>query len=116
MNLEQKLEAARTRAEKQSFTSHQKDFNSLTPNEGFYDSVAEQIERRNEYIEICEEEIKRLQNLVNELDAEDPLEKHLKSTAWNLNRIANVLEEQFSLSDSQAILAQLRSKGGRKNG
>ena len=114
MNLDQKLEIARVRAEKKSFKSQQQDFNSLVPNEGFYDSIAEQIERRNEYIKACEAEISRLQQQVDELEGVDPLEQHLKSTAWNLNRIANVLEENFALSDAQSMLAKLRKKGGKR--
>jgi chromosome segregation ATPase len=139
MNLEQKLEMARVRAEQaeadlkirnqlnaemkelereygKDFAQTKRTFDGLVPLEDFYDSYEEQLERRDEYIKECEAKIRRLQKLVDELESEDPLEKHLKSTAWNLNRIANVLEEQFALSDSQAILAQLRSKGGRKNG
>lgn len=181
MNLDQKLEMARVRAEKEAggftndnkitrqlkaemqkleeeygkdFAQAKRTFDGLVSLEDFYDSVEEQLERRDDYIKECEEEIKRLndyfsqavqdleqeqltgeelkecyatiaklerqvQDLEQEisvLEQDDPLEKHLKSTAWNLNRIANVLEEQFALSDSQSILAQLRSKGGRKNG
>jgi chromosome segregation ATPase len=143
MNLDQKLEMARVRAEKEAggfandkeirrqlkaemkqleeeygkdFAQTKRTFDGLLPLEGYYDSYAEQMQRRDEYINECEAKIRRLQKLVDELESEDPLEKHLKSTAWNLNRIANVLEEQFALSDSQAILAQLRSKGGRRNG
>lgn len=58
-----------------------------------------------------EEENKKLKEQIEELEGVDPLEQHLKSTAWNLNRIANVLEEKKQTSQSQ-IIKRLSKKGG----
>lgn len=56
--LEKKLEIARVRAEKAS-----EEFYSLVPNEQHYDSVNEQLERREEYITALESVIVELLTL-----------------------------------------------------
>ena len=107
MDLEQKLEQARVRAEKtdaeksisqqlqqeyaeleekygKEFAVIKREFDGLTTNEFYYDSFAEQMQRRDDYIKSCEAEIQRLQY--------ETYERHLKSASWNLNRIASALE------------------------
>lgn len=71
------------------------------------------LRRENDVYEANIRRIKELQNRIEELEGEDPLEKHLKSTAWNLNRIANVLEDKSPSADS--ILRKLGKlqRGGR---
>ena len=56
--LEQAVENARVRAEKAS-----EEYHSLTPNEQHYDSVNEQLERRNQYIKTLESVILELLTL-----------------------------------------------------
>lgn len=141
MNLEQRLEIARTRAEKSDtkpaisksaeinqristaklkskiseamkkeyaeleqdygveFARTKHIYDGLETNEGFYDSVEEQMQRRNEYITDCEAEIRRLKqeqdfwkSLVSGV-VNNEIEKHIKSASWNLNRIATVIEQ-----------------------
>ena len=114
MNFDTKLSTARTRAEKQDFTQLQQEYASLTPNEGFYDSVAEQMQRREEYIRDCEAEIARLNTLVEQSPTTlDDFEKHLKGVSWNLNRIATVLEQANSHNAFDSIVDQLRAKGSK---
>ena len=72
------------------------------------DNFVEELENE---IQGLEKEIRRLNNRIEELEGVDPLEQHLKSTAWNLNRIANVLEEKKQTSQSQ-IIKRLSKKGG----
>lgn len=115
MNFDTKLSTARTRAEKQDFPQLQQEYASLTPNEGFYDSVAEQMQRREEYIRVCEAEIARLNTLVEQKSTTtlDDFEKHLKGASWNLNRIATVLEQANSHNAFDSIVDQLKSKGSK---
>ena len=61
-----------------------------------------------------QKEINRLQGIVDSIEEQDAIEHQLRSVSWNLNRIANVLEENFALSDAQSILAKLRQKGGKR--
>jgi|TARA_R100000030_G_C3149704_1_gene97921 hypothetical protein len=53
--LEQKLENARVRAEKAG-----EEYYSLVPNEQYYDSVEEQLKRRQDYIDVLESVILEL--------------------------------------------------------
>lgn len=156
--LENKLEAARVRAEKadsattisqklereyallerdygEKFAPVKREYDGLASTEGYYDSFAEQMQRRDDYIKSCEAEIKRLkefydvtgknwlqaiqlnsqqneklQEKIEQLEQENPLEKHLKSTAWNLNRIANVLESMNQENGKDWVVKQLRKK------
>ena len=129
MNLEQQLEIARVRAEKlnslkQEIKTSAEVYNGLLPTEGYYDSFAEQFERREQRVVELEKQLEqamaeldfwkeRVSKMVNSSKEEDPIEHQLRSVSWNLNRIANVIEENFALSDAQSMLAKLRQKGGK---
>lgn len=80
------------------------EFDQLVRNEHHYDSPEEQINLRNEFLKVCEREIENLQLKVERLDVEDPLERHLKSTAWNLNRIANCVESLVGAEEMRRLL------------
>ena len=116
MNLEQKLE---NEIQKQivtygEFAQTKRTHDGLVQLEGFYDSVAEQMQRREEYIRDCEAEIARLNTLVEQSPTTlDQFEKHLKGVSWNLNRIATVLEQANSHNAFDSIVDQLRAKGSK---